>query len=156
MSTDTLDTADTGLTMDLDAGADTTAPVYVGFWKRALSYIVNGLLLGIVTGPIIYSGLDLETMQVSSAGYIAQYVLPPLYFVVMWATKQTDVGKMIWSARIVDSETGGPVPGFRCFLRYIGTILSAIPFGLGFIWVGFDKRKQGWHDKIAGTVVVTD
>jgi uncharacterized RDD family membrane protein YckC len=25
---------------------------------------------------------------------------------------------------------------------------------LGLIWVGIDKRKQGWHDKLAGTVVV--
>jgi uncharacterized RDD family membrane protein YckC len=25
---------------------------------------------------------------------------------------------------------------------------------LGFIWVGFDQRKQGWHDKLAKTVVI--
>jgi uncharacterized RDD family membrane protein YckC len=29
-------------------------------------------------------------------------------------------------------------------------------FFLGFIWVAFDKRKQGWHDKIAGTVVIRE
>ncbi|WP_141737159.1 RDD family protein [Marinobacter sp. X15-166B] len=33
-------------------------------------------------------------------------------------------------------------------------MLSALPLCLGFIWVGVDKRKQGWHDKLAGTVVV--
>jgi uncharacterized RDD family membrane protein YckC len=26
--------------------------------------------------------------------------------------------------------------------------------GLGLIWVGIDPRKQGWHDKLANTVVV--
>jgi uncharacterized RDD family membrane protein YckC len=26
--------------------------------------------------------------------------------------------------------------------------------GLGLLWVAFDRRKQGWHDKIANTVVV--
>jgi uncharacterized RDD family membrane protein YckC len=38
--------------------------------------------------------------------------------------------------------------------RYVGYIISTIPLCLGFLWVGFDSKKQGWHDKIAGTVVV--
>lgn len=38
--------------------------------------------------------------------------------------------------------------------RYLAYYVSLIPFGLGFIWVAFDGRKQGWHDKLAGTVVV--
>ena len=39
-------------------------------------------------------------------------------------------------------------------IRYLGYYVSAIPFGLGLLWVAFDPRKQGWHDKMAGTVVV--
>ena len=27
-------------------------------------------------------------------------------------------------------------------------------FSLGFVWVVFDKMRQGWHDKIADTVVI--
>jgi uncharacterized RDD family membrane protein YckC len=38
--------------------------------------------------------------------------------------------------------------------RYFAYFLSTIPLGLGLIWVAFDKRKQGWHDKLAGTVVI--
>ena len=33
-------------------------------------------------------------------------------------------------------------------------MISGALFNLGFIWIAFDKRKQGWHDKIAGTVVI--
>jgi len=40
------------------------------------------------------------------------------------------------------------------FVRYIGYFVSVIPFGLGFIWIAFDSKKQGFHDKLAGTVVV--
>ena len=40
------------------------------------------------------------------------------------------------------------------FLRYLGYVISAIPLFLGFIWIAFDKQKQGFHDKIAGTFVV--
>jgi uncharacterized RDD family membrane protein YckC len=38
--------------------------------------------------------------------------------------------------------------------RYLGYFVSTIPFGLGLFWIGWDKRKQGWHDKLAGTVVI--
>ncbi len=39
-------------------------------------------------------------------------------------------------------------------VRYIGLIISCLVLFLGVIWVAFDARKQGWHDKIAGTFVV--
>jgi uncharacterized RDD family membrane protein YckC len=29
-----------------------------------------------------------------------------------------------------------------------------LPLFIGLIWVAFDKKKQSWHDKLAGTVVV--
>ena len=32
--------------------------------------------------------------------------------------------------------------------------MSTLPLGLGLIWVGIDPKKQGWHDKLAGTVVI--
>ena len=47
------------------------------------------------------------------------------------------------------------VPTLRqLVIRYLGYYVSTIPLGLGLIWVAFDARKQGWHDKMAGTVVV--
>jgi uncharacterized RDD family membrane protein YckC len=42
----------------------------------------------------------------------------------------------------------------RALLRYVGLIISIVVLLLGVIWIAFDSRKQGWHDKIAGTVVV--
>ena len=49
----------------------------------------------------------------------------------------------------------GPGTG-QWVIRYLAYYLSALVFFLGFLWVAFDRRKQGWHDKIAGTVVVRD
>jgi uncharacterized RDD family membrane protein YckC len=42
------------------------------------------------------------------------------------------------------------------FLRWVGYIISAAGICLGFIWIIFDRKKQGWHDKIAGTVVIRE
>jgi uncharacterized RDD family membrane protein YckC len=57
---------------------------------------------------------------------------------------------------VVDAETGQAVPGGRLVVRYLGYYVSIIPLLLGLIWVGFDAKKQGWHDKLAKTVVVRD
>ena len=71
-----------------------------------------------------------------------------------WQAKQGTPGKLLLSLRVVDATTGGSLGLGQSLLRYVGYIVSAVPFCLGFIWVGFDSKKQGWHDKIAGTVVV--
>ena len=61
---------------------------------------------------------------------------------------------MVISAKIVDAQTGEK-PSLGQFIgRYFAYYVSTIPFGLGLIWVAFDRRKQGWHDKLAGTVVI--
>jgi uncharacterized RDD family membrane protein YckC len=39
-------------------------------------------------------------------------------------------------------------------LRFIGCWISAIPLFFGFIWIIFDRRRQAWHDKLAGTQVI--
>ena len=61
---------------------------------------------------------------------------------------------MAVSARIVDAKTGGKPTTRQLIVRYLGYFVSTIPLGLGLLWVAFDPRKQGWHDKLAGTVVV--
>jgi uncharacterized RDD family membrane protein YckC len=39
-------------------------------------------------------------------------------------------------------------------IRYLGYYVSIFALGLGFLWVAWDDKKQGWHDKMAGTVVI--
>ncbi len=76
------------------------------------------------------------------------------YFVGMWTWRQQTLGMMALGLRVARDADGQP-PGFaRSLLRYVGYWLSWIALFIGFIWVAFDSRKQGWHDKIAGTVVV--
>ncbi len=55
-----------------------------------------------------------------------------------------------------DAKTGGKPSVGQLIGRYLAYYVSVIPFCLGFIWVGIDKKKQGFHDKLAGTVVIRD
>jgi uncharacterized RDD family membrane protein YckC len=77
-----------------------------------------------------------------------------VYFVGFWTWRGQTPGMMLLGLRVA-REVDGSLPGLaRSILRYVGYFISQLPLFLGFIWIAFDSRKQGWHDKIAGTVVV--
>ncbi|MBV8604263.1 MAG: RDD family protein [Pelomonas sp.] len=130
---------------------------YVGFWARVVAALVDTVLLSLVLAPVLFAlygpSFYLEGPH-GLAGLLFNYVLPAAAFVAFWIARQATPGKMVIGAKIVDAATGGPLRPGQAVLRYVGYYVSAIPFCLGLIWVGIDKRKQGWHDKIAGTLVV--
>jgi uncharacterized RDD family membrane protein YckC len=61
---------------------------------------------------------------------------------------------MAIGAEIVDAKTLSKPSTRQLIIRYLGYYVSILPFMLGFIWAAFDHRKQAWHDKLAGTVVI--
>jgi uncharacterized RDD family membrane protein YckC len=133
---------------------------YVGFWPRVGATLIDTIILIVITGPIltIYYGESYWTSENLVEGpldFILSWVFPAVAVIWFWVAKQATPGKMAVHAKIVDSETGR-VPSIGQFIgRYFAYIISALPLGLGLVWVAFDPRKQGWHDKLARTVVVS-
>jgi uncharacterized RDD family membrane protein YckC len=74
------------------------------------------------------------------------------YFTWFHGTTGQTPGKRLLGLRVVQ-ESGGSI-GFGRLPPWVGYIISALPMLMGFLWAGADRRKQGWHDKIAGTVVI--
>jgi len=136
-------------------------PEYVGFWKRLLAFFIDSLILLVVIGLILFAIFGRNYMELSTQGktlwadILFQVVLPALAAILFWRFRGATPGKMLISARIVDAQTYGPPSTGKLIGRYFAYIVSCI-FMLGFIWIAFDKRKQGWHDKLAGTVVIHD
>ncbi len=95
-----------------------------------------------------------ESLLARSEHFLLEWLLPALAVIAFWMARQATPGKMLISARIVSARTGGKPSAAQAIVRYLGYFVSTIPFCLGLIWVGLDRRKQGWHDKLAGTVVV--
>ncbi|HTA30900.1 MAG TPA: RDD family protein, partial [Candidatus Cybelea sp.] len=98
--------------------------------------------------------LDMVLVMVISA------LLPPFfalvamaYFSAMWAWKGTTVGGIVLNLQVVRQD-GLPLNFLAAFVRSLAALFSAAVLFLGFLWIGWDPNKQGWHDKIAGTVVV--
>jgi uncharacterized RDD family membrane protein YckC len=134
---------------------------YAGFWVRADAAIIDSILMMLITVPLIvsiygwgYFGEENTSIIVGPADFLITWVLPAIVVIAFWITKQATPGKMAVSAKIVDAATGRPASPAQLVDRYFAYFVSMIPLFLGIIWVAFDKRKQGWHDKLAGTVVI--
>lgn len=72
----------------------------------------------------------------------------------LWILKSAKIGKMPLKEKVEDVKTRKPALSLQFIVRYQGYYVSALPLGLGFIWIAFDKKKQGWHDKIVCIFVV--
>ena len=77
-----------------------------------------------------------------------------LYWYCRRVGRRQSVGQRAVALRVADIRTGRPIGGWRAFERQLAKLVSLIPLGLGFLWMLWDPRRQTWHDKIAGTVVV--
>lgn len=149
------------------ARPSTAPPQYAGFWYRALAYLVDSWLLMLVVGAVFalmsgweyYTGWDYVYMEGEWRGgrivdFLVTWVLPGVITILFWEYKLATPGKMLVSARIVDATTFEAPGPQQWIIRYLGYFVSLLPLGLGFLWIAFDPRKQGWHDKLAGTVVI--
>lgn len=132
---------------------------YVGFWARVWASLIDTVLMLALLIPLLLAiyGRDQLADGITLSGpanFLLSYVFPAVAIIAFWSTRHATPGKMAIGARIVDAKTGGAPSFAQHLVRYLGYFVSTIPFCLGLIWVGIDRRKQGWHDKLAGTVVV--
>ena len=129
---------------------------YAGFWVRVGATVIDYLLITVVTVPILISvyGIDYAYYLDSDADFVFSIMLPAIAVILFWIHRQATPGKMAISARIVDARTGERPSTGQCIGRYFAYIPSILMLGVGILWVAFDNRKQGWHDKLAGTVVI--
>ena len=127
-----------------------------GFGSRLGALLIDGIILGIVNsivGAIFGASpgeVDPSATALNTAIGLAYYI----YF-EGGATGQT-LGKKLLKIRVVDFQTGGPIGYGKAVGRYFARFLSIIPLGLGYFWMLWDKEKQTWHDKLAGSVVVPE
>jgi uncharacterized RDD family membrane protein YckC len=133
-------------------------PEYAGFWIRLWASLIDTVLLGILLIPMlmaIYENYWSSTRLIQGpADFLLSWLLPAVLVVLFWVKRQATPGKMATTLYIVDASSGLKPTAKQWAIRYAGYYLSALPLCLGFIWVAFDARKQGWHDKLAGTVVL--
>jgi len=152
-----------------------TTPVYQrrlaygGFWIRVGAYIIDCLVLAVpnmIINGVIQFGFGVGQPQPGSPPDPAQLVslmmlsfipffLDWLYYALMESSaKQATLGKMACGLMVID-ENGGRISFARATGRYFAKLLSGLACCIGYIMVGVDEHKRGWHDSLAKTFVVT-
>lgn len=139
---------------------------YAGFWRRLGASLIDTLLFGILIGALWALGIiDMPKNNMvpapqmhdeSPLGILLQNMLPALVTIFFWVRFLGTPGKLLLGCQVVDARTGARLGTGQAILRYLAYFVSSLPLGLGFFWIAWDKRKQGFHDKIAKTVVILE
>jgi len=132
----------------------------VGFWSRVFASLIDTFILSLITFTAclwVYGRMFFVDVSIAEQGVFddfMDYVFPLVAIIAFWMWCAATPGKLLLDMEIVDARTGGIPTLGQWVIRYLGYFVSIIPFGLGLLWVAFDKNKQGWHDKMAKTMVV--
>jgi len=137
---------------------------YAGFPRRALAISLDSLLVTLLSSAVLAAVFGFEylvelhqagkTPSVDWRAATIEQSITAVWFIGFWAWWMATPGKQLFDCQIVDATTLRRPRFSRLVLRYIGYIISLLPLGLGFLWVLFDRRRQGWHDKMANTLVI--
>jgi uncharacterized RDD family membrane protein YckC len=110
-----------------------------GFWERMAAGFLDVVIVLILSA--IVGGAPLG------------FVVALAYFAGMWTWKGTTVGGIVLKLQVVRTD-GTPLTFVVALVRGLAAAFSAFVLFLGFLWIAWDRDKQGWHDKIAGTEVI--
>ena len=150
------------------------APQYAGFGTRLGALIIDGLIVVLFLIPAIIAGIagprrltsctvdgEFGVCEVPTGGTIAIAILLGLVgmaaFVTLYCRKVgagQSWGQKATGVRVVDMTTGAPIGTGRAVGRFFARYLSSFVCYLGYLWMLWDPKKQTWHDKIVGSIVV--
>lgn len=131
---------------------------YAGFWIRVGAMLLDMIFMMIVFFPIVFTLTYLGIVTEYNAS-VVEWVIQGISFVIyvfLWVKYAGTPGKRLLKLKVLDAKTGNHLTPMQAILRYLGYIPASLVLLIGLIWVAFDKQKQGWHDKIAKTVVVRE
>lgn len=141
----------------------------VGFAPRLVAFMLDLVVINMLAGVFTLGGLIayikgslphqdtpllFQNVDVYAPLFFASFILVSMtYFTYFHGISGQTPGKMIMGLRVV-SKDGGLLGHRRAMLRWIGYFFSSAFLNLGFLWIIIDRKKQGWHDKLAGSLVI--
>ena len=139
------------------ASSWSSSPDYAGFWQRAAASLIDWLIIIVILMPLLIVVFGMRELSLDPAEHSWDLLVPLVIgaaVVGFWRYCGATPGKVALGVRIVDARDGSAPSTARLVVRLLAYLVSAIPLYLGFLWIGIDRRKQGWHDKIARTIVI--
>ncbi len=141
---------------------------YAGFWLRLAAVIIDVIILiavmrvifgfwGMATGAGFLGSPAADpfievTGGTSLIGAVVWFLIVVAYFPCFWGWRGQTPGKTVMKIRITRFD-GSHIGWSGAVMRFLSYIISLISL-IGIIWIAFDDRRQGFHDKIADTFVI--
>ena len=145
---------------------------YAGFWLRLVAFLIDGIILGAIIW--IFNGLwslgfgfgwmggSVDPLMPSGAvggvfwvlGILIPFFIILAYLVCFWGWRGQTPGKMVLGLKITRLD-GSDIDWSAAILRLLGYVISFLIVFVGYFWVLFDDYRQGLHDKIADTYVIS-
>jgi uncharacterized RDD family membrane protein YckC len=145
---------------------------YGGFWRRLVAYTIDKVILYFISLFLLLTaflalgrgGVSLSSIAATGniprgVGLIvifyaiAMSITDMIYFIWFHGSVGQTPGKMLLGLRVIQ-VSGDDMTFGVAFLRWVGTLVSILFLSLGYLWIAIDGEKQGWHDKIAATLVI--
>ncbi len=123
-----------------------------GFWIRVAAFTLDYFIVFILAS--IALGILSIYIQNEFIGYVVFASALVFYFTLAESTYSTTFGKALWGLKVIDAKKRSRLSLAKALGRTLLYNISGLFFGLGFIMVAFDDKKQGLHDKIAKTYVL--
>ena len=132
---------------------------YAGFWIRFAAYIIDIVILGVVTEVLsaVFGAIGVDSATKSGAITIQaiSIVIGAGYFIYFHSSdKMATIGKQAMGIKVVNAETFARISQLNALGRYAAIFISSFTLCIGFIMAGFTKKNQALHDFMAGTVVI--
>ncbi|WAU74636.1 MULTISPECIES: RDD family protein [unclassified Acinetobacter] len=131
---------------------------YAGFWIRLGASIIDNIIIMVALVPIgmLMGWNSMYSSEMTSTADLLWQILMAAFCVFCWVKFAGTPGKRLLRLKVLDERTGENVTVGQGIIRYIGYFPAILVLFIGLIWVAFDSKKQGWHDKMAKTVVVRE
>ena len=135
---------------------------YAGAWRRFGALLIDLFLVATIIGfgILVWITLSEETPEWDSR-FVSVWIggtliIAVLLKIVLDAELRGTPGLHLMDCLLVDIRTGNAISLGQSVKRTLGTPLAILPALLGLAWMIWDRRKQGWHDKLGGAVVIRD
>ena len=139
--------------------------IVIGFGRRLTANLVDAVFVFLITffvaSVVGFAGLLFKVLKANNnlpfyeLMVVTGLITSVIYYVGFWVSSGQTIGKFITGIKVSKAD-GAKLSWGSAILRYIGYLISAVALSIGFLWLAFDKKRQGWHDKMAGPLVVRD
>jgi uncharacterized RDD family membrane protein YckC len=136
----------------LDAGysthtTSTLTKARAGFWRRFAAAFIDAIVVFVIS--------EILRLLLKNVGEALSVLVGFVYYTYFHGSTGQTPGDAALSIRVVDLDGGGPIGYGRAFVRCLVSIVSALVFFIGYLWMIWDHpEKQCWHDKAANAVVI--